>query len=314
MLSTDEGLPPGTILNERYRIEKKIGAGGMSHVYLSTDQWKRDQHAVIKIPFVKFLNDRWVVRKFKQEAESLSRLKHPGIVQLLGHGIYDQQFPFVILEYINGINLTDILDKFKVDPQRSLRIILQISEAIEYAHREDIFHRDLKPDNIMVLNANSDNESIKIIDFGIARIDNSFFKTSSNTRYQVGTPHYISPNRMRHDPDDRADDIYALGLITYEMLTGINPLRAANDFDELKKIHENITPPRKINSSIPLAVSQEIVKALSLHQKNRHATAEEFGKKLQTAFGTEGGSRCLTIRTPLLKINLRIKFRLSNKI
>ncbi|CAN5237372.1 hypothetical protein BH10ACI1_BH10ACI1_04180 [soil metagenome] len=280
----DDGLPVGTILLDRYRIEREIGAGGMSHVYLAGDQWRNESYAVIKTPFAKLLDDKWVVKKFKQEAESLARLDHQGIVKLLGHGEYEKQYPFVILEFIEGATLKQLINEMTSDPKRAVKIFLQIAQAVEHAHSHDIFHRDLKPENIMLKQIGTEDESVKIIDFGIARIDNSFFVTGTKTRYQIGTPHYISPNRLRHDPDDRADDIYALGLIAYEMLTGTNPLREARDFTELKRVQEQILPPRQVNSKLPKAVDREIVKALSLNQSNRHSCALELGTRLHDAF------------------------------
>lgn len=280
----NEGLPIGTILTERYRIEREIGAGGMSHVYLASDRWRRGNFAVIKTPFAKYLQDRWVIRKFKQEAESLARLKHRGIVELLGHGEYEKLYPFVILEYVEGVTLREVISEMQADPKRAVNLFLQIAQAVEYAHNEQIFHRDLKPENIMIRQAGTAEENIKLIDFGIARIEESFFVTSSKTRYQIGTPHYISPNRLRHNPDDRADDIYALGLIIYEMLTGINPLRQARDYKELELIQEQIRPPRHFQPNLPKAVDREIVRALSLNPVNRHSSALDFGKFLHAAF------------------------------
>lgn len=295
----DEALPIGTILQERYRIERKIGTGGMSRVYLSSDQWRKNSYAVIKTPLAKLLKDKWVIKKFKQEAESLARLKHTGIVKLLGHGYYENILPFVILEYVDGVTLSTLMDELLGNPKRAVTIFLQIVEAIEHAHNREIFHRDLKPDNIMVQQSGTPNESIKLIDFGIARIDDSFFRTSPNTRYKVGTPHYISPNRIRDDPHDRADDIYALGLIAYEMMTGENPLKEASDFAELKKLHKIIPPPRQMNSALSEMVNKEIVKALSLHQSNRHSSALEFGKLLYSAFSPNETSETTSMKPSL---------------
>lgn len=286
MVEKDEGLPIGTILLDRYRIERKIGEGGMSHVYLASDQWRNITNAVIKMPFADLLGDRWIIKKFKQEAESLARLKHQGIVELLGHGVYEV-YPFVILEYVEGVTLKEIMGELPADPQRAVRILTQIINAVEHAHEHEIFHRDLKPDNVMVRDAGTADEHIKLIDFGIAHIDNSFFVTSTNTRYQVGTPHYISPNRLRHDPNDRADDIYALGLIAYEMLTGTNPLKIANDFTELKRLQEQILPPCQLKPDLPKALDRELIKALSLDHANRHSTALELGQRLREAFSTQ---------------------------
>ena len=301
MESKDDGLPIGTILLDRYRIEREIGAGGMSHVYLASDQWRNETYAVIKTPFARLLQDKWVVKKFKQEAESLARLKHKGIVELLGHGNYENQFPFVILEYIEGATLKTVMNELPSDSNRAVNIFLQITQAVEHAHSNDIFHRDLKPDNVMLKQTGKEAESVKIIDFGIARIDNSFFVSGTKTRYQVGTPHYISPNRLRHDPDDRADDIYALGLIAYEMLTGTNPLRAAMDFTELKRIQEQISPPRNLNPKLPKAVDREIVRALSLNQANRHLSALELGTRLHEAFFSAKQDKTKTLIYPPAK-------------
>lgn len=284
MESRDEGFPIGAILLDRYRIEKEIDAGAMSHVYFSKDQWQSEIYAIIKTPIAKLLEDEWIIKKFKQEAESLARLNHPNIVKLLGHGKYENQYPFVILEYVEGKPLSNIMKELPCDLQRAAKFFLQIAQAVDYAHSQQIFHRDLKPDNIMVQRPGEPEESIKIIDFGIARIGNSFFATGENTRYQVGTPFYLSPNRLRHEPDDRADDIYALGLIAYEMVSGINPLSKARNFDQLKNIQEQMLPPRRVNPDLPKEVSQEIVRALSLNQVNRHSSALEFGNRFHAPF------------------------------
>lgn len=287
MVKKDEGLIIGEILMERYRIERKIGTGGMSRIYLSSDQWRKNHYAVIKTPLVEVLQDKWVEKKVKQEAESLARLKHPGIVRLLGHGYHKGDIPFIILEYIKGVPLTSIMKDLANNQMRAVGLFLQIVDAIGHAHDQEIFHRDLKPDNIMVQRAETADERIKLIDFGIARIEDSFFRTSPNTRHKVGTPHYISPNRLMDSPDDRADDIYALGLIAYEMMTGINPLRAAKSFEELSRLHKCISRPRKLNSSIPDLVDREIVKALSLNQANRHSSVSEFGNLIRDAYFTD---------------------------
>ncbi len=284
MESRDEGFPIGAILQDRYRIEKEIDAGAMSHVYFAKDQWQNENYAIIKTPIAKLLEDEWIIKKFKQEAESLARLNHPNIVKLLGHGEYENHYPFVILEYVEGKPLSNIMRELPCDLPRAAKFFLQIAQAVDYAHNQQIFHRDLKPDNIMVQRSGEPEESIKIIDFGIARIGNSFFATGINTRYQVGTPFYLSPNRLQHEPDDRADDIYALGLIAYEMVAGINPLSKARNFDELKNIQEQMLPPRRVNPDLPKEASQEIVRALSLNQVNRHTSALEFGNRFHAPF------------------------------
>ncbi len=272
-----EGFPIGTILLNRYRIEREIDAGAMSHVYIAKDHWQPENLAIVKTPIAELLEDEWVSKKFKQEAESLARLNHPNIIKLLGHGDYKNQHPYVILEYAEGKTLREIIGEMPDNPRRTARLFMQITEAVEHAHSRDIFHRDLKPDNIMVQHAGTDDESVKIIDFGIARIGNSFFSTGVDTRYQIGTPYYLSPNRLNHDPDDRADDIYALGLIVYEMVTGINPLTEARNFDELGEIQERIQPPHRLNPNLPKDAGKEIIRALSLTQINRHDSARKFG-------------------------------------
>ena len=276
----NQGFPIGLILFDRYRVDREIGGGGMSYVYLASDQWQHESLAVIKTPIIKFLNDEWILKKLKQEAESLVRLNHPGIVKLLAHGEYQNRFPFLILEYVNGKSLHSIIPEFPGNSVRIAKVILQMAQAIEHAHSHNIFHRDLKPENIMIENAGQADENVKLIDFGIARINDSFFSNGMDTRHQVGTPFYISPNRMRKNPDDRADDIYALGLITYELVTGINPLGSAQNFEQLKKLQEKIIPPRKLNLHLPIEVDREIVKALSLDPKDRHQSALEFGDLL----------------------------------
>ena len=275
-MTAEKGFPIGTILLNRYRIEREIDAGAMSHVYIAIDQWQPENFAIVKTPIAELLEDEWVGKKIKQEAESLARLNHPNIIKLLGHGDY-QQHPYVILEYAGGCTLREIMTEMPTNLSRAARLFMQITEAVEHAHSRDIFHRDLKPENIMVERAGEEDESVKIIDFGIARIGNSFFSNGVDTRYRIGTPHYLSPNRLNHDPDDRADDIYALGLIVYEMVTGINPLTQARNFNELSEIQESIQPPDRLNPRLSKDAGREIVRALSLTQVNRHDSARKFG-------------------------------------
>jgi serine/threonine protein kinase len=274
----NEGFPIGMIIEDRYRIDREIGGGGMSYVYLASDQWQNDSFAVVKTPIVKFLDDNWIMKKFKQEAESLVRCNHSGIIKLLAHGKYQNQFPFIVLEYVQGKSLHSIIPEFPGNSARIAKILMQIAEAVEHAHQRKIFHRDLKPENIMVENAGQPDERIKLIDFGIARISNSFFSNGMNTRHQVGTPFYISPNRMRQNPHDRADDIYALGLIAFEIVTGVNPMSSARNFDDLKRLQETIIHPRRLNPHLAVEVDREIVKALSINPSERHQSALEFGK------------------------------------
>lgn len=276
----NSGFTLGTILLDRYKIEKEIGQGGMSRVFLAVDLWGKNNFVIVKIPLAEHLENSWVLKKFQQEAESLARLEHPGIIKLIGHGKWAENFPFLIIEYVPGVTLSKLVNHLTRDFARAAVIIKQIAEAVEHAHSRRIFHRDLKPDNIIVSHAGTPEESIKLIDFGIARVMDSYFINLTRTRYQVGTPFYISPNRIRHDPDDRADDIYALGLIAYEILSGQSPLKGARNFDDLLFLQENLLPPTHYNPQIPPSVESVIKCALELEPSKRQRKIVDLGSNI----------------------------------
>jgi serine/threonine protein kinase len=274
-----KGFATGKLIIDRYRIGHEIGGGGMCWVYAAADEVESNRQVVIKTPQAEYLSDEWVSRKFAQERESLSRLQHEGIVKLLGYGTTEENFPFIVLEYIDGVTLESIISDLAFDLPRCGKLSLQIAEAIDHSHNRGIFHRDLKPSNVM-LTRESAFEQSKLIDFGIARVINSLFSPTNQTRFNVGTPYYISPNRWDGKPDDQADDLYAFALVVYQMLTGRNPLQQAENELQLVDLQTKIPPPGIYNRRLPFAVDEELMKALAINPLERHRTVLEFGQKL----------------------------------
>lgn len=283
---TDEEFSIGSKVKERYLIDKILGSGGQGFVVKALDTENFNNPVVIKV-LQKNLTDKWSLDKFKEEQRALAELQGAtGIVNLIGSGKTESGREYTILEFVDGELLTDLIDDLPNNLPRVAGLFEQITSAIEYAHQKGIYHRDLKPNNIMVAAPNTKNERIKIIDFGIAKQTINKLFNIALTENIVGTPFYISPNALDGKPDPSADDIYALGIIAYEMVTGQFPVSKENFslaklLNMQKKINEY--PPGEKNRLLSKDVDQVILKALSEEPDNRYKSAEMFGDELRRA-------------------------------
>ena len=243
MIADDSTLPPGQHLGH-YRIESLIGTGGMGEVYLATDTELKRQVALKLVQ--RGLNTQAILRRFRQEEEILAGLNHPNIAQLYGSGVTDDGVPFFAMEYVNGVSLLEFCDGRALGVAERLQLFRKICAAVGYAHQHLVIHRDLKPANIRVT---ADGEP-KLLDFGIAKIldaANSDAAEQTITIERVMTPEYASPEQVRGDTMTTASDVYSLGVVLYELLTGRKPYRLTNrTADELN---------RAITSQAPAAPS-----------------------------------------------------------
>ena len=267
----------GSKISDRYQIIKTLGEGGMANVYLAHDTIL-DRNVAVKVLRGDLASDEKFVRRFQREALSASSLSHPNIVEMYDVGEDDGQY-YIVMEYVDGKTLKQILkQRGKLSITEVVDIMLQLTDGMAHAHDAYIIHRDIKPQNIMILS----NGMIKITDFGVATAMNSTQLTQTNS--VMGTVHYLPPEQAQGKGSTIRSDIYSMGIMMYELLTGLVPYKGENAVEiALKHLREPLPSVRKINSNIPQSIENVILKATAKNPKNRYVDAREMHEDLKTA-------------------------------
>ena len=267
----------GDKINDRYEIIKLIGEGGMANVYLAYDTIL-ERNVAVKVLRGDLADDEKFVRRFQREALSASSLSHPNIVEMYDVGEDNGNF-YIVMEYIDGQTLKQLIKKRgHLTVPEAIDIMLQLTDGLAHAHDSYIIHRDIKPQNIMI----EDNGRIKITDFGIAMALNSTQLTQTNS--VMGSVHYLPPEQANGKGSTVKSDIYSLGILMYELLTGSVPFKGDTAVEiALKHMKEKIPSVRKQNPTIPQSVENIILKATAKNPKNRYNNVRELHNDLKTA-------------------------------
>ncbi len=267
----------GNLLGGRYEILKEIGSGGMAHVYLAQCRLLNRKVAV-KILRPELATDKEFLKRFEIEAQAAAGLSHPNIVSIYDVGT-DGNLNYIIMEYVEGVTLKEYIDEQKILPwQEALNYAVQICEALKHAHKNGVVHRDIKPHNIIMTSEGV----LKVTDFGIACAATKATVTISGNA--IGSVHYFSPEQARGGMTDAKSDIYSLGVVMYEMLTGRLPFDGESHVSiAIKHIQEKPVSPKEFNLAIPLAVEAIVMKAMEKMQENRYASAGAMLADLHTA-------------------------------
>ena len=267
----------GDFINERYQIIKSIGEGGMANVYLAHDTIL-DRKVAIKILRGDLSNDEKFVRRFQREALSASSLSHPNIVEMYDVG-EDNGLYYIVMEYVEGKTLKQLLKKRgNLTLSEAIDIMLQLTDGMAHAHDSYIIHRDLKPQNIMI----QDDGQVKITDFGIAMALNSTQLTQTNS--VMGSVHYLPPEQANGKGSTIKSDIYSMGIIFYELLSGSLPFKGDSAVEiALKHMKEPLPNLMDSDSSIPQSIENIILKSTAKNPKNRYEDARAMHEDLLTA-------------------------------
>jgi eukaryotic-like serine/threonine-protein kinase len=266
---------PGDLL-DHYRIDGLVARSGMASIFRGIDT--RDGRAVaIKIPHAEMEADPVLYDRFKREEEIGKKLVHPGVVRVLNDE--ERSRRYMVLEWVDGRLLRQILNEQKpLPPERAIRITLALCKALDYIHSQGVVHRDLKPENIMV----GPDDQVKLIDFGIAANAGSRRLTFAKLTEAMGTPDYISPEQVKGKRGDARTDVYSLGVMFYEMLTGKVPFTGPNPFVIMnERLLNHPIPPREVNPDISPQLQEIIYRALERDPNKRYPNAHEFALDLE---------------------------------
>jgi serine/threonine-protein kinase len=266
---------PGDQL-DHYRIDGLVARSGMASIYRGTDV--RDGRAVaIKIPHAEMEADPVLFDRFKREEDIGRKLDHPGVVRVLNDE--ERSRRYMVLEWVDGRLLRQVQNEQKKFPQdRAIRITIALCKALDYIHSQGVVHRDLKPENIMV----GPDDQVKLIDFGIAANAGSRRLTFAKLTEAMGTPDYISPEQVKGKRGDARSDVYSLGIMFYEMLTGKVPFTGPNPFVIMnERLLNNPIPPREVNPEISPELQEIIYRALERDPSKRYPNAHEFALDLE---------------------------------
>src|SRR6056297_273993 len=266
------------VLNNRYEIIEKIGGGGMAEVYKARCR-VLDRFVAIKVLRSEFVEDEEFISKFKDESQAAAKLNHNNIVNIYDTGI-DDNIHYIVMEYVEGTTLKEYIKNNKpLDIKESINIASQIAEALRHAHANKIIHRDIKPQNILI----TEDKLAKVGDFGIARAISE--KTITNSDKSIGSVHYFSPEQARGGYVDNRTDIYSLGVVLFEMVTGRVPFDGDTPISvALKHVNENISKPSKYNKKIPEKLEEIILKSTNKSQRLRYHNIDEMIEDLKNVF------------------------------
>ena len=265
----------GIILGGRYELLEKIGEGGMAEVYKAKDN-KLNRFVAVKILKKQFADNEDIALKFKREATAIANLSDANIVNVLDVGT-QEDIDYIVMEYVSGKTLKELIKySGKLNYNTAIKIALQIAKALDCAHRNNIIHRDIKSQNIMVTELGE----VKVTDFGIAKSTDS--QTITNTTSIIGSAHYLSPEQAKGTYIDFRSDIYSFGIVLYEMVTGRLPFEGDSPVTvDLKHLKEDHVPPKNMNSAVPDSLNKLILKSIQKEPIKRYQNAKEIIQDLQ---------------------------------
>jgi beta-lactam-binding protein with PASTA domain/predicted Ser/Thr protein kinase len=258
-----------TIIDGRYRVLRRLGSGGMADVYCAEDQ-QLGRRVALKLLYRRLAEDQQFVERFRREASSAAGLQHPNVVGIFDRGEWDGTY-YIAMEFIPGRTLKDVIrERGPAPPEAAVDIVLQILRAARYAHQRGIVHRDIKPHNVLI----DEDGRVKVTDFGIARAGAS---DMTETGSVMGTAQYLSPEQAQGRPVDARSDLYSIGIVLYELLTGRVPFDADSPVTvALKQVSEAPVPPSELNPAIPPALESVVLRAMEKDPARRFANADEF--------------------------------------
>ena len=262
-------LATGTLIDGRYRVLSRLGAGGMADVFCAEDQ-QLGRKVAVKLLHRRFAEDPGFVERFRREAQAAAGLQHPNVVGVYDRGSYDDTY-YIAMEYLPGRSLKQLIrQEAPLDPVRAIDITIQILKAARFAHRRGVIHRDLKPHNVII----DDSDHAKVTDFGIARAGAS---DMTETGSIMGTAQYLSPEQAQGHAVSAASDLYSVGVVLYEMLTGRVPFDGESAVTiALKHVSESPPPPSVLNPAIPPELEQVVLWSLNKNPADRPADADQF--------------------------------------
>jgi serine/threonine-protein kinase len=270
-------MTESTLINDRYRIENTLGKGGMAVVYQARDL-TLERNVAIKVLRQEYSTNPAFREHFHQEAKAAANLSHPNIVTVYDFG-FDAERLFIIMEYVPGRDIKQLHDEIeRFEIHQTLTLIAQACAGVGYAHRAGLVHCDIKPQNLLI----TPDQRLKVVDFGIAR---ALASINPGERADIvwGSPHYFSPEQAAGIAPSPASDVYSIGIIMYEMLTGQLPFTASTS-TELARMQREVLPqaPRELNPEIPPELEQILLKVLSKEPAARYRTADQLGRVLVT--------------------------------
>src|SRR5215204_662906 len=286
-------LAPQTIVDGRYRILHRLGAGGMAEVYCAEDS-QLGRRVALKLLYRHFAADAEFVERFRREASAAAGLQHPNVVQVFDRGQWDGTY-YIAMEYLPGRSLKQVVqDHGALEPALAAELTIQILKAARFAHRRGIVHRDIKPHNVIV----DDEGRAKVTDFGIARAGAS---DMTETGSIMGTAQYLSPEQAQGHPVDARADLYSIGIVLYELLTGRVPFDAESAVTiALKQVSEEPLPPSQLNPAISPQLEDVVIRALQKDPAFRFADADEFIAALETALAGGYVETTTVVENPLV--------------
>lgn len=273
------------IISGRYELKEIVGTGGMSVVYRAWDL-KYNREVAVKVLRREYIEDEDFIRRFNHEAQAASKMSHPNIVNMLDVG-QDGEIRYIVMEYVKGQTLKELIRKSgRIRPARAVQMTMRILAAVDHAHRNHIVHRDIKPQNILV----DENGVVKVADFGIARLTTSGSTLTQNDGNVLGSVHYFSPEQANGLVADEKSDLYSVGVVLYEMVTGQVPFDGDSPISvALKHVREAPRSTRTLNPEISRGLDEVILKALDKDSSRRYQSAAEMAQDLKKAMRMPGG-------------------------